>query len=117
MVSIETARQLALAFPESDEHPHFDKKAFRVKKKIFATLDEKKKRMMVKLSLNDQSVFCAFDEKIIYPVPGGWGRQGATFIELSKIKKPMLKDALTVAFCTIAPKRLAKKILPGNETI
>ena len=41
MISIATVRELALAFPETDEHPHFDRKAFRVKKKIFATLDEK----------------------------------------------------------------------------
>ena len=109
MVSIDTARKLALSFPETDEHPHFDKKAFRVKKKIFATLHEKEKRFMVRLTLVDQSVFCAFDPAIIYPVPGGWGRQGATFIELKKIKKEMFIDALTTAYCTVAPKKLAEK--------
>ena len=41
MVSIETVRKLALSFPETDEHPHFERRAFRVKKKIFATLSEK----------------------------------------------------------------------------
>src|SRR5688572_33249419 len=100
MVSIEKARQLALTFPETDEHPHFDKKAFRVKKKIFATLDEKKKRLVLKLTLIDQSVFCSFDPTIIYPVPGGWGRQGATIVELTKVKTAMFKDALTTAYCT-----------------
>jgi hypothetical protein len=113
MVSVETVRQLALSFPETDEHPHFDKKAFRVKKKIFATLDEKKNRVMVKLTLVDQSVFCAFDPAVIYPVPGGWGRQGATFVELKKIKKAMFMDALTTAYCTVAPKKLAEKYQPG----
>jgi len=62
---------------------------------------------MVKLSLSDQSVFCSFDNSIIYPVPGGWGRQGSTFIELKKIKKGMLKDALTTAFCHVAPQKIA----------
>jgi hypothetical protein len=112
MVSIETVRQLALSFPETDEHPHFDRKAFRVKKKIFATLDEKNKRAMVKLSPEDQSVFCAFDKSIIYPVPGGWGLQGATYIDLGKVKRSMFKDALTVAYCTTAPPKLAEKYLP-----
>ena len=42
MVSIATVRQLALSFPETDEHPHFHRKAFRVKKNIFATLSEKR---------------------------------------------------------------------------
>src|SRR5688572_23276043 len=111
MVSNETVRKLALAFPETDEHPHFDRKAFRVKKKIFATLDEKNKRVMVKLNMDDQSVFCSFDKTVIYPVPGGWGLKGATYIDLKKVKNSMLKDALTVAYCTVAPPKLAASFL------
>ena len=42
---------------------------------------------MVNLTPVDQSVFCAFDKTIIYPVPGGWGKKGATYIDLKKIKK------------------------------
>jgi hypothetical protein len=114
MVSIATARQLALSFPETDEHPHFDKKAFRVKKKIFATLNEKEKRVALKFTLEDQSIFCMIDKNIIYPVPGGWGRQGYTIVELAKVKKTLFKDALTAAYCTVAPKKLAERFLPGD---
>ena len=112
MVSIETVRQLALSFPETDEYLHFHLAAFRVKKKIFCTIHAKENRVMVKLSPVDQSVFCAFDKTIIYPVPGGWGKKGATFIELAKVKKTMFKDALTVAYCTTAPPKLAEKYFP-----
>ena len=112
MITSKTVGTLALSFPETDEHPHFDRKAFRVRKKIFATLDEKRKRVMVKLNLTDQSVFCSFNDSVIYPVPGGWGMKGATYIELSKVSRSMLKDALTVAYCTTAPPKLAKKFLP-----
>ena len=111
MVSIDAVRQLALSFPETDEQPHFDRQAFRVKKKIFATLDEKRKRVMVKLSATDQSVFCSYNISVIYPVPGGWGLKGATYIELNKVKKSMLKDAVTTAYCTLAPPKLAEKFL------
>jgi hypothetical protein len=112
MVSIETVRQLALSFPETDEHPHFDRRAFRVKKKIFATLSEKDMTLNLKLTLVDQSVFCAFDNTVIYPVAGGWGRMGFTTVNLKKVKKAMFKDALTVAYCTTAPPKLAEKYLP-----
>ena len=112
MVTIEAVRQLALSFPETDEHPHFDRKAFRVKKKIFATLSEKDKTLNLMLTLIDQSVFCAFDKTIIYPVPGAWGLKGATTVNLMKVRKSMLKDALTTAYCTIAPPKLAAKFLP-----
>lgn len=115
MVSIATVSKLALSFPETDAHPHFDKTAFRVKKKIFATLDEKNNRVMVKLSLTDQSVFCAFDSAIIYPVPGGWGRSGATYIELKKVRKAMFADALTTAYCTVAPPKLASLVNTGSH--
>jgi predicted DNA-binding protein (MmcQ/YjbR family) len=113
MVTIETVRKLALSFPETDEHPHFDKKAYRVKKKIFATLDEKLKRVMVKLSPADQSVFCSFDKAVIYPVPGGWGRHGATYIEMRKVRKEMFRDALTMAYCTVAPPKLGDAFRPA----
>ncbi len=112
MVSIEAVRQLALSFPETDEHPHFDRRAFRVKKKIFATLSEKDMTVSLKLTPVDQSVFCAFDTAVIYPVPGGWGRMGFTFVNLKKVKKAMFKDALTVAYCTAAPAKLALPFLP-----
>lgn len=105
MVTIEAFRQMALSFQGSVELPHFERASFRVNKKIFATLLEKNYLAMVKLSLVDQSVFCAFDKAVIYPVPGGWGKTGATYIDLKKIKKTMLKDALTCAYQNITEKK------------
>lgn len=110
MVSIEEVRELALSFPETDEHPHFERRAFRVKKKIFATLSEKDKTVSLKLTLHDQSVFCAFDKSVIYPVPGGWGRMGFTFVDLKKVRKAMFKDALTTAYCTVASPKLSGQV-------
>jgi hypothetical protein len=110
MVSTDQYRKLALSFPEVIELPHFHLASFRVKKKIFTTLCEQDKRVMVKLSAHDQSVFCAFDHAIVYPVPGGWGRQGATYIDLQKVRKSMLEDALRTAYCTVAPKALAEQL-------
>ena len=108
MVTIETFRQMAFSFPDVVELPHFDRTSFRINKKIFATLLEKDSLAMVKLSPLDQSVFCAFDKTIMYPVPGGWGIKGATYINLKKIKKAMLKDALTVAYSTVPGKNTDK---------
>jgi hypothetical protein len=114
MVTNEIFRQMALSFSETAELPHFDRASFRVNKKIFCTLLEKESLAMVKLSPLDQSVFCAFDRTVIYPVPGGWGLKGATYINLQKVKKTLLKDAMTVAYCTTAPKKLAEKYLTNK---
>ena len=98
MVSIEAFRTLALSFPDTDEHPHFHIQAFRVRKKIFATLHEKDNRAMLQLSLIDQSVFCDYNDTVFFPVPGGWGKKGATFVDLKKVRKDMFTDALTTAY-------------------
>jgi hypothetical protein len=113
MVSNLRLQQLALLFEEVTEEPHFEKTSFRVSKKIFATLNAPNRQVTLKLSEIDQSVLCAFDKNIIYPVDGAWGKQGWTIVELSKIREEMLKDALTLAYCCVAPKRLAIKYLPS----
>ena len=114
MISIDQARKAALSLPETEEKPHFDLTSFRIKNKIFATIHADKKYVMVKLSAIDQSVFCAFDKEVIFPVPGGWGKHGATFIDLKKVKKSMLLDALSTAWKTTAPTKLVEKYF-GKE--
>lgn len=116
MVSIETVRKIALAFEESLEEPHFEKSSFRIRKKIFATLDKKKLEVVLKLSEIDQSVFCDYDDAI-YPVPGAWGKKGWTRVELSKVREDLFQDALTTAFRTVAPKKLANKYKPAEEDL
>jgi hypothetical protein len=101
MVSLTVFRQLALSFPDAEEQPHFHLASFRVKKKIFATLWEKEYRAMLKLPLVEQSVFCAYEKDIFFPVPGAWGKKGATFVDLKKVRKGMLKDALGVAYSSL----------------
>ena len=109
MVSIASARKAALSLPEAEEKKHFETPDFRVKNKIFASIHADKNFMMVKLSLVDQSVFCSYHKQIIFPVPGGWGRSGATFVNLKKVKKEMLIDALTCAWKNTAPKKLVQQ--------
>ena len=114
MVSIDTLRKLALSFPEATEEPHFEKTSFRVKKKIFATYDDIKKRACIKLSEIDQNVFSSADNSIIFPVDNKWGKQGWTLIEMSKVHKDLFIDALTTAYCEVAPKKLADQTRPND---
>ena len=104
MVTLNAFRKLALSFHGVEEQPHFNLPSFRFKKKIFATLWEKEKRAMLKLPLVDQSVFCSYDDSVFFPVPGGWGRQGATFVDLQKVKTGVLKEALTIAYKNLVSK-------------
>jgi hypothetical protein len=105
MVSLETFRQKALSFPGAIELPHFELISFRINKKIFATYWQKDNRAMVKLPLVDQSVFCSFNKAIFFPVPGFWGTKGATFVDLSSVRKDMFSDALKIAYEHAAGKK------------
>jgi len=105
MIDIETARQIALSLPGTTEKDHFGMPSFRVNNRIFSTLWVKEHRMMVKLSLVDQSVFNSFDPAIFYPVPNKWGLKGATFVELDKVRRDMLEDALNLAWRGVVEKK------------
>ncbi|HTM99949.1 MAG TPA: MmcQ/YjbR family DNA-binding protein [Pedobacter sp.] len=118
MSNLKNFKTLALSFPEAEEHKHFDNIAFKVSKKIFVTLNEKKNQACVKLSLVDQDVFALAAKSVIYPVPNKWGKQGWTIIELDKVKSDLLIDALTTAFCTVASKKLVQTYCNKlNDTI
>lgn len=107
MISNKQFKQFALAFPETQEAPHFEHLAYKVKKKIFVTHNAKENRCCVKLSPEEQSLFCLIDETIIYPVPNKWGKQGWTLVNLKKVDSEMLREILTAAYCTVAPPKLS----------
>jgi hypothetical protein len=110
MINLDTIRQIALSFPETSEHPHVEKRSFKVGKKVFATYNGPYNRVCVKLSELDQAAFCSFDASVIYPVPNKWGKQGWTLINLAAVQEETLADALTMAYCTVAPEKLAAQV-------
>ena len=89
---------MALSFPDTEEDPHFDRRAFKVTgRRIFATLHEKTATANLKLSPVDQSVFCLYN-KSIYAIPNKWGVQGWTTFELKNVPKELMLDALDTAY-------------------
>lgn len=112
MVNIQKVKTLALQFPETVEAPHFEKTSFRVGGKIFATLNTRDQRATVKLSEKDQDLFCLMKGGVIYPVANKWGKQGWTIVELPKVTASVLKEVLKTAYCTVAPRRLSKMLIP-----
>ena len=107
MITFDQFRKMALSFPETEEKPHFEKVSFRWKNKIFATYHEKEHRAMLLLPLIEQSVFCDYDSTVFFPLPGVWGKKGATFTDLQLVRKNMFKDALQLAYNRVALKTKA----------
>ena len=110
MVSIATFRKIALSFPGATEDIHFEKISFKANKKIFATYDSQLKRACIRLSEMDQHIFSTADKETIFPVDNKWGQQGWTLVEMTRVRKELFTDALTTAYCQVAPKKLAELV-------
>lgn len=107
MVDLETARNLCLALPQTEEYDHFGKPAYRVKTKIFATLWLEEKRAVLKLSKEEQPLFCE-EYPSVFPVKNKWGALGWTNADLNKISEAVFKKLLEAAWRNVAPKKLLK---------
>jgi len=102
-------RKIALDLPDAVEGSHHGKTDFRVKKRVFATLGYPDEDWgMVKLTVEQQSVLVEAEPEIFCPVPGAWGKGGATNVSLDKADATTLKSALTMAWRNIAEKAPAK---------
>lgn len=99
-------RALALAFPQAAEGSHFDTADFRVGKKIFATLRESDSRAVLKLSPDEQLLLTG--RGIFVPIKGSWGLKGWTQIMLDRADAETVRHAMSFAWKSVAPKKLAK---------
>jgi hypothetical protein len=98
-------RRMARSLPDAIEAAHMGHPDFRVGGKIFATLGYPKNSFaMVALTPEQQELFVRTEPKTFRPVPGGWGKKGATHVLLKTAKKTAVREALAVAHSNRAPK-------------
>jgi hypothetical protein len=92
-------RRIALSFDGAEEGSHMGAVDFRVGGRIFATLAAIKDGFgNLMLTPEIQSEFVAEAPDVFVPVAGGWGRNGATHIRLSKASRDLLTGALRTAW-------------------
>ena len=103
-VSAVRARKLALSLDAASEAPHFDRAAFRTPRKIFATLAKSGANINLMFDPNLQEFYCEQAPEAFAPVPGGWGRMGATRCDLKAVDSATLLSALKAAHALAAPK-------------
>ena len=108
-VTPKRARELALSLAETSETPHFDRIAFRTPRKIFATLANDGRDLNLMFDAAHQEHFCEQAPKAFSPVPGGWGKNGATRCDLKQIDAATLLSALKTAHTLAAPKLKMKR--------
>jgi len=106
-MTVEDYRRLALALPEVIEGAHMNHPDFRVRGKIFATLWPAKNKGVLMLTPAQQELITKQEPAMFAPYPGGWGRRGATHVNLQHAKESTVRDALAIAWRNIATKTLS----------
>ena len=103
-VDPDRVRELALALAGAAEAPHFHRQAFRTPRKTFATLDPVARDLNLMFDPDLRDFYCEQVPEAFSPVPGGWGRMGATRCDLAVVDEPTLVSALVAAHRLAQPK-------------
>ncbi len=103
-VTAERARKLALALDGASEAPHFHRVAFKTPRKTFATLDAAAPDINLMFDPDHRDFWCEQAPDAFAPVPGGWGRMGATRCDLQVVDEPTLIAALKAAHLLAQPR-------------
>src|SRR5579871_5713613 len=97
-MNIHDFRRLALSLPDAEESSHMGSPDFRVGGRIFATLAAAKLGYgNIMITPEQQSAFVEDLPEIFIPVPGGWGRGGATHVNLAAATEDVVLGALQTA--------------------
>ena len=92
-------RRIALSLEGAEEGSHFGSPDFRVGGRIFATLAaEAQGYGNLMLAPEQQASFVAEAPDVFIPVPGGWGRNGATHLKLAVANEDLAFGALQTAW-------------------
>jgi hypothetical protein len=98
-------RRLALSLEGTTEAPHFDRRAFRVKR-IYVTLAADEKTANFMFSPEQQEFKSMMAPEAFAPEPNAWGQRGATTANLSKLTIAELEDALRTAWGRAVSKKV-----------
>jgi hypothetical protein len=106
-------RRIALSLEGAEEGSHMGAADFRVGGRIFATLaSEKQGYGNLMLTPEQQAAFVEELPEVFLPIPGGWGRNGATHVRLAVVGADVLEGALRTAWKL----RVEKNAKSGKKT-
>lgn len=101
------AKKIALSLEDASECPHFDRTAIRTPRKTFATLAGNGADINLMFDPELRDFYCEQTPSAFSPVPGGWGRMGATRCDLKKVSSLIMRrlnDAVRVELLESVPR-------------
>jgi hypothetical protein len=101
-------RKLALALEGVEAVPHFDRTAFRTKRKIFATLgSDDRVNLMIHPAEKRDSLMESFPDAFFSL--GGWTRLGYVAVDLRTVDEALLRELVTDAWRDALPVKKARR--------
>ena len=104
-------RKLMLSFLGVEEVPHFDRRAFRTKRKIFATLGADDSVNLVIQPEDARSGLMESFPKAFLSL-GGWTRLGYVKVALRHVDDELLRQVVTDAYQAALPKPASRSAAP-----
>jgi len=112
-MNVNDFRRIALNLEGAEEGSHMGSPDFRVGGRIFATLASQKEGYgNLMLTPEVQATFVEEAPEVFIPIPGGWGKMGATHIRLAAANGDLMEDALRTAWKL----RLEKNAKAGQKS-
>ena len=109
-------RRIALSLEGAEEGSHMGAVDFRVGGRIFATLAAVKQGYgNIMITPEQQAAFVAEAPDVFVPIPGGWGRNGATHIRLAVASEDTVEGALRTAWKLRIEKNQRTKSKPATS--
>jgi hypothetical protein len=110
-------RRIALNLEGAEEGSHMGHADFRVGGRIFATLASQDKGFgNLMLTPEQQASFVEELPDVFLPIPGGWGRNGATHVRLAAASEDVLAGALRTAWKLRVDKNAKSGKRPSRQT-
>ena len=114
MPTFDDVRRIAMALPEAEEILTWETDVtFRVRKKIFAIGGEGSDGVSIKATLERQADLLALDSET-FKSSAYVGRFGWVSVRLDRVDDALLRELLTDAWRSVAPKRLLSGSVPED---
>lgn len=97
-------RKFLLSLPGVEEVPHFDRRAFRTERKMFATLGSDQR---VNLKIEPEEARTGLMETFprAFHSLGGWTRLGYVAVDLAFVEEELLRQLVTDAYSAALPQK------------
>jgi len=95
--------------PEVEERDHWGKPSFRVRNKIFATIQEDGTSLILKTTQEDRMVYTEMDPTI-FSVPSKYSNLNYMVVRMDLIDQLELRGLLIKGWSLVAPKSLVKNL-------